>query len=113
MHDIYALVGQRIRAERKARKMTLEELASAAGMNTSFLHQIETAKKKPSLRMVHNIAEALRVPIPILFQGMERVATPDPYVGKLAAIVKDADDKRRKTILRVVKELAQDGKKRS
>lgn len=79
-------------------------------MNTSFLHQIETAKKKPSLRMVQNIAEALRITLPVLFQGTERKDAPDPYVGKLAAIVRDADDHRRKTILRVVKALAQDKK---
>lgn len=90
--------------------MTLEELASTAGMNTSFLHSIETAKKKPSLRMVQNIAEALALPVHQLFVGIARVKEPDTYVAKLAAIVKDADVHRRKTILRVVKALAKDPK---
>jgi transcriptional regulator with XRE-family HTH domain len=110
LHDIYSFVGQRIRAERKARKLTLEELASAAGMNTSFLHQIETAKKKPSLRMVQSIADALQVPIHRLFEGAKKADAPDPFVGKLASIVKDADATRRKTIFKVVKALASDKK---
>lgn len=112
MQDIYAFVGQRIRAERKARKLTLEELASAAGMNTSFLHAIETAKKKPSLRTVQEVANALSLPVERLFHGAEGAKKPDVYVGRLATILKDADDSRRRTILRVVKELAKDGKKR-
>lgn len=110
MHDIYIFVGQRIRAERKARKLTLEELASSAGMNTSFLHQIETAKKKPSLRMVQNIAGALQVPIHRLFDGASSADEPDPYIGKLASIVRDADAKRRRTIIKVVKALTNDEK---
>lgn len=92
--------------------MTLEELASAAGMNTSFLHSIETAKKKPSLRMIQNIAGALILPVHTLFLGAEQSAKPDAYVGRLAALVRDADDRRRKTILRVVKDLSKDPPRR-
>lgn len=110
MHDIYTFVGQRIRAERKARKLTLEELASSATMNTSFLHQIETAKKKPSLKMVQNIADALQVPIHKLFEGAKPGEAPDPYIGKLASLVRDAAPSRRKTIIKVVKAMSNDTK---
>lgn len=106
MQDIYAFVGQRIRAERKSRKLTLEELASAVGMNTSFLHQIETAKKKPSLRKVQQIADALRIPVARLFEGAKPAEKADPFVGKLSVLVKDADAPRRRTILKVIKELS-------
>lgn len=79
-------------------------------MNTSFLHQIETAKKKPSLRMIQNIADALQAPIHRLFEGAKSVDAPDPYIGKLASIVRDADAKCRKTIIKVVKAIANDDK---
>jgi transcriptional regulator with XRE-family HTH domain len=108
LQDIYAFVGQRIRAERKSRKLTLEELASAVGMNTSFLHQIETAKKKPSLNKIQQIAEALRIPVAQLFEGAKASKPADPFIGKLSVLVKDADSPRRRTILKVVKELAKD-----
>ncbi|MBI3289059.1 MAG: helix-turn-helix transcriptional regulator [Elusimicrobia bacterium] len=111
MADIYSFVGARIRAERKARKMTLEELASAAGMNTSFLHSIETAKKKLSLNMAQKIADALLIPIERLFAGAPTSKRDsDLYVGKLAAMVKDADSRKKQTILRVVKTLLSDAK---
>jgi len=45
-----------------------------------------------------------------LFEGTKSGAPPDPYVGKLAAIVRDADATRRKTIIKVVKALANDKK---
>lgn len=110
MQDIYAYVGHRIRAERKARKLTLEELASSASMNTSFLHQIETAKKKPSLKMVQNIATALQLPIHALFEGAKAGTVVDPYIGKLVSIVRDAAPSRRRTIIKVVKAMAKDEK---
>lgn len=106
MQDIYAFVGHRIRAERKSRHLTLEELASTVGMNTSFLHQIEAAKKKPSLGMLQRIADGLHVPIHVLFEGAKTSKMPDPFVGKLASMVKDADSSQRKKIFKVVKALA-------
>jgi transcriptional regulator with XRE-family HTH domain len=106
LKNIYALVGARIRDERKARKMTLEELASTAGMNTSFLHSVETAKKKLSLNMAQKIADALAIPVSSLFRDVPLTPrSPDLYVGKLTSIVKDADAVQKKTILRVVKSI--------
>ena len=110
MQDIYVFVGHRIRQERKARGMTLEELASVVGMNTSFLHSIETARKKPSLRMVQKIANGLLVPVDRLLAGAPASAKPDPIVGRITAIVRDADDARRKTILKVVRTLVRQPK---
>ena len=110
MKNIYSFVGARIREERKARRMTLEELASSAGMNTSFLHSVETAKKKLSLNMAQKIADALCLPVERLFSGASSAAlSPDLYIGKLAAIVKGADARKKRTIIRVVRALVDDG----
>lgn len=99
------LVGQRIRSERKDRKLTLEELASLAGMNTSFLHHIETGKKKLSLAMLQNVAHALRLPISRLLERSESKQPEDLYVDRLSALVRRADSEKRETIIRVVREL--------
>lgn len=89
--------------------MTLEGLASAAGMNTSFLHSIETAKKKLSLNMAQKIADALDIQIGLLFNGAPaKQSPPDLYVGKLAAMVRDVGAGKKRTILRVVKTLVRD-----
>jgi transcriptional regulator with XRE-family HTH domain len=111
LKDIYSFIGARIREERKARKLTLEELASAAGMNTSFLQSIETAKKKLSVNMAQKISAAMNIPIERLFSGAPAPRRePDLYIGKLAAVVKDADPGQKQAILRVAKSLVRDGK---
>lgn len=107
--DIYAFIGARIRQERKARGLTLEELSSLVGMNTSFLHYIERNKRKPSLVMVKKIADALGVPLDQLFRGAPVVRKPEiAFAGKLSVLVKDADSKKRGMALRVLKSLLKD-----
>ena len=107
--DIYAFIGARIRQERKTRGFTLEELASVAGMNTSFLHYIERNKKKPSLGMVQRIAEALHVPIEQLFRGAPVRSEPDfGMARKVGFILKDASPKKRAMIMRVLKTMAKE-----
>lgn len=112
MLDIYLIVGQRIRAERKERKLTLEELASLAGMNTSFLHHIETGKKKLSLATLQNVARALRMPISRLLARVDVKRLEDRYADKLSALVRRADSEKRETILRVVRELTRASRSR-
>jgi transcriptional regulator with XRE-family HTH domain len=101
--DIYGIVGARIRQERKARAMTLEQLASLAAMNTSFLHAVETSRKKLSLNTAQRIADALRIPVTSLFADVPVGGkTTDIVVGKTAAIMRDANPRKKRTILKVV-----------
>jgi len=44
--NIYEVVGDRIREERKRAGLTIEQLAESTGISTSFLAYIETKKKK-------------------------------------------------------------------
>lgn len=52
-------LGRNIRALRKGRSMTLEQLATRAELSVSFLSLIERGKKKPSLSALQSIAGAL------------------------------------------------------
>ena len=54
--------GAEVRQLRKAREMTLAELASASGMSVSHLSAIERGTVNASLRKITSIAEALAVP---------------------------------------------------
>jgi len=60
-------LGERIRRVRKSQGKTLQDLASAAGISTSFLSQIEREQAKPSVGTLHTIAEALGLTIADLF----------------------------------------------
>jgi len=66
--DIYDVVGERIRQERKTSSLTIEQLAGLAGISPSFLAYIETKKKKASLETIGKLAKALGIPVADLFK---------------------------------------------
>lgn len=66
--DIHSILGDRIREERKRAGLTMEQLAEAAGISTSFLAYIETKGRKASLETIQKLAEALRIPLADLFK---------------------------------------------
>jgi transcriptional regulator with XRE-family HTH domain len=59
--DQSAAVGAEIRALRRARSMTLADLAQASGVSTSHLSAIERGIVNPSLEKINRIAQALAV----------------------------------------------------
>ncbi|MGO1318601.1 MAG: helix-turn-helix domain-containing protein [Cellulomonadaceae bacterium] len=52
MHGDLEQVGARLRAARQARGLTLEELASSAGMSASTLSRLEAGKRQASLELL-------------------------------------------------------------
>lgn len=59
-HTALAL-GNRIRSLRQRLKLTLDEVATAAGISKPFLSQVERARASPSLTSLAGIAQALGV----------------------------------------------------
>lgn len=60
--DLARRIAQRLKAERTARNMSLDELARASGVSRAALSQIETLKSNPSIGVVWKIAVGLGVP---------------------------------------------------
>ncbi len=103
---IYELLAKRIRAERDRRGLTLEQLAAAADISTGFLSYIEQNRKKASLTTVQRLADALRLSISELFEGI----APKPKkhhegLDQIVSIFRNASPRKRKTILQVIKTL--------
>lgn len=61
----------RIRTYRTYRKMTVSELAEAAGISQPYLSEIETGKKTGSVDVLKRIAKALRVDLDDLVVEVE------------------------------------------
>ncbi len=59
MVNIRKQLGERIRERRTARGLTQEELAHRAGLDYSYLNQIENGRRNPSLDAIGRIARAL------------------------------------------------------
>jgi transcriptional regulator with XRE-family HTH domain len=58
-HDL--MVGERIRALRKSRKVSLAQLAAATGRSISYLSQIERGLSSPTVRELAMVAGVLRI----------------------------------------------------
>lgn len=65
--EVDLLLGDEILGLRKARKMTLSQLALAAGVSVGHLSQIERGISTPSIKTLHGISRALGVNISWFF----------------------------------------------
>jgi transcriptional regulator with XRE-family HTH domain len=66
-------VGERIRAERQGRGLSLRALARNVGLSASLISQIETGKCQPSVSTLYTITTALGVSIEDIFGPVEGV----------------------------------------
>src|SRR3989442_2049918 len=62
-------VGQRLRAHREARSISLRELARRLGLSPSAISQIETGKSRPSVSTLYSIVSELGMSLDELFSG--------------------------------------------
>lgn len=55
--------GNRIRAIRKEKNLSQEELAALANIDRSYMGHIERGEKNVTLTKIYQIADALRIPV--------------------------------------------------
>ncbi len=67
--DIRVQLGQRVRALRIKRGWTQVEMADLLAMDRSYLSEIETGKKDPSLSMLKQLADGLSTSVSELTAG--------------------------------------------
>ncbi len=67
MATVNEKLGLRIRELRKKQGLSQEELAQQAGLDYSYLNEIEAGKRNPSVKRVAKIARVLGVSLPELF----------------------------------------------
>lgn len=64
-------LGRQIRELRKARNMTLSELASRTGLSVSYVSQVERSISSPSVVALYEISRALNVNVSFFFAAGE------------------------------------------
>ncbi len=76
-------IGQAINAIRKRKQLKLDAVAYDAGTDTGYLSRIENDGRKPSLKMLEQIAAALDTPVSAIFalaEGRgEKARLPDDF----------------------------------
>jgi transcriptional regulator with XRE-family HTH domain len=63
LQAVLAAVGPRLRALRKRRGVTLEQLADITGISVSTLSRLESGRRRPTLELLLPLARAHRVPL--------------------------------------------------
>lgn len=65
------VVGNRIKEQRTERNLSIRALAAKAGIHHSYLRQIESGERNPTLLTVLSIAEALGIDAGGLLAGLK------------------------------------------
>lgn len=65
-------IGLRVRQHRKESGLTVSELATAAEISPGMLSKIENGQISPSLNTLQTLAQALNIPIALLFTNYEQ-----------------------------------------
>src|SRR5690349_10346525 len=62
-------IGQRLRAVRESRGISIRELARRVAVSASLISQIETGKAQPSVGTLYSLTRALRISVDRLFSA--------------------------------------------
>ncbi|WP_079131827.1 helix-turn-helix domain-containing protein [Streptomyces nanshensis] len=95
-----ATIGTTVRATRRVLGMTVEALASRAGVSTGALSQLERGQGNPSLQTLQRLASALSIPLVQLLQGAPE---PEHFVvraGHGPRLPASSDDDRDSQVMR-------------
>jgi transcriptional regulator with XRE-family HTH domain len=76
--NVAVAIGSRIRAAREAQRMTIEQVAEAAGLSKGFLSRVERDESSPSVASLVTLCQVLSLPIGDLF------ATPETHLTRSA-----------------------------
>lgn len=60
-------LGRKIQRIRKDKELTQEKLAEKVGVSTTWIGYIETGYRRPNLKMIYKIANALGVKVKDIF----------------------------------------------
>jgi len=81
-HDVESQLGDRLRAFRRARGLTLAALATKTGLSKGFLSQLERGAKIPSISSLLKVAASLSINVGALFDTPTAVAPPYSLVRR-------------------------------
>jgi transcriptional regulator with XRE-family HTH domain len=87
--DLILIIGDKIKAKRIKKKITLETLANKAGVSKGLISQIENNRTVPSLPVLINIIHGLDENIKEFFEDMH-----DHYTNKHVVVIRKAEAKK-------------------
>ncbi len=82
-------IGEYIREQREQAKISLRQLAAAAGVSNPYLSQIERGLRRPSAEILQQIAKGLRISAEVLYVQAGILEERGPDSGVRAAVLAD------------------------
>lgn len=102
-------IGSRVRASRRAKNLTQEQLAAQVGRTTEAISNIERAASLPPLDTLSQIGEALEVDLLIFLKGegseQQQRSRREAIEAEILATVALMEDATAETALKLVKAL--------
>ena len=93
-------IGEYIRQQREQAKISMRQLASAAGVSNPYLSQIERGLRRPSAEILQRIAKGLRISAEALYVQAGILEDRRPDSGVRAAVLADPElTERQKQVL--------------
>lgn len=75
--DAKAIFGGNVRRARKAAGLSQEDLAFQAGLARSYMSDVERGERNPTVRVIGQIAAALKISAALLVDGIPERITDD------------------------------------
>ena len=101
---LLSYIGEQIRVIRKAKKLSIEDVAYDINIGINYLSQVERGQRNPSIKVLCKIAAALDVSPASFLPKARRVDVKDSYINLVIKILSDLEPKNRKAVLRILKE---------
>jgi transcriptional regulator with XRE-family HTH domain len=101
-HEVYALIGKKLRETRQNRMLTLEELSAMAALTPAFLGQIERGERKLSVAALEKVTRALRVTPNDLMLSSSRPSTVS-WEARIASLLHNLPSERKSLVFKMMK----------
>ena len=96
------LVGRQIQIARKRKGLTQEEVAERIGITPKYLSSIERGQANPTLDLIMNLAESIKVPVGDFFDVAEEMKDRPELIRRLTTLTQKASDETLRTTLKVL-----------
>jgi transcriptional regulator with XRE-family HTH domain len=105
-------IGEYIRQQREQAKISLRQLASAAGISNPYLSQIERGLRRPSAEILQQIAKGLRISAEALYvqAGILEDRPPDSGVRAAVLAAPDLTERQKQVLLEIYESFRREGR---
>lgn len=104
--EIYNVIGKRIRNYRRKAGYNQNTLAKKTGLFPDYIGQIERGESKASLRSIFKIANALEIPLEVLFENIiQNENDVETLSSEAYELIDSLTVKEQKAIIRLIKEI--------